>query len=191
MARLPSGEEIRVANETLQPYFTALGRVAHAWNHLHEELGKVFCALSELDLSLGMTIWHSLKSDRSQREVLEGVLRRRGQSEEWSGEHPEASDGIRYLMKQVDKLAGRRNDAIHAPCAVIPGDFEIKPLTFFGNERAKSLRGKDILREFAWYEKSADVLRKYASDIRFALDARTAWPAKPQLPTIGQINTFS
>jgi hypothetical protein len=34
----------------LDPYFMALGQVAHSWNHLHEELGKLFCAITRTDL---------------------------------------------------------------------------------------------------------------------------------------------
>ncbi len=34
----------------LDPYFMALGQVAHSWNHLHEELGKLFRAITRSDL---------------------------------------------------------------------------------------------------------------------------------------------
>ena len=34
----------------LDPYFMALGQVAHSWNHLHEELGKLFRAITRTDL---------------------------------------------------------------------------------------------------------------------------------------------
>lgn len=187
MARLPSIEDVEAADKALQPYYSALGKVAHAWNHLHEELGKVFCAATQLDLSIGMAVWHSLKSDRSQREILEGAIIRAAQSEDWMEAHPGAVEGIQYLLKKVNQLAGYRNDAIHAPCIVNwRGDFEITPLTFFGNDKARRLMGKDILVEFEWYEKTAGALRSHASACRFALDAGSAWPEKPLLPTVGQ-----
>jgi len=188
MAKLPSEEDSKTTDEILQSYFAALGKVAHAWNHLHEELGKVFCAVTNADLSLGMAIWHSLKSDRSQREILKGALASAAQSEDWNREHPGAADGILDLLKEVDKLADRRNNAIHAPCDVIPGgDFQIVPITFFGNDKAERLRGKDILKEFDWYQRTANLLRRYAWDSRLALDARMmTWPDKPKLPSVGQ-----
>jgi len=188
MAKLPSEDDFRAANEILRPYFTALGKVAHTWNHLHEELGKVFCAVTNADLSLGMAIWHSLKSDRSQRDILEGALISAARSEDWNNEHPGTKEGVLDLLKEVNKLAGRRNDAIHAPCDVIPGgDFQIVPITFFGNDKAARLRGKDILKEFEWYQKTANALRRYAWEIRLALDSRqTTWPKKPKLPTVGE-----
>jgi len=187
MARLPSAEEIKAANEALQPYFLALGKVAHSWNHLHEELGKVFCAVTQLELTIGMAIWHGLRSDAGQRDILKGAVEAAARDPEWVDLHPGAEDGVLYLTSKTQGLANKRNDAIHAPCDVIPaGDFEIRPITFFQNQRAQSLRGKDILKEFEWYERTADALRRHATECRFALDGQLPWPDEPQLPTLGQ-----
>lgn len=188
MAAFPSKEEIEAANAALKPYFIALGIVAHAWNHLHEELGKIFCAVTELDLPIGMAIWHSLKSDRSQRDILKGAVCAAAGDPDWLKQHPNAMDGVLYLINKTNAVAEKRNDAIHAPCTVIPGgdDFEIMPVTFFGNEKAKHLRGKDILAEFSWYEKTADALKTHARAVRFALDSCGTWPEKPRMPTLGQ-----
>lgn len=188
MPKFPSQEDIDAANATLQPYLLALGKVANSWNHLHEELGKVFCALTGLDISVGMAIWHSLKSDRSHRDILEGALKSRAADEEWTQQNPNAVKGITYLLNKVQELASKRNNAIHAPCDALPSgeDFEIKPITFFGNKLAKNLIGKDILKEFQWYEKTADALLGHAWGVRFALDSHGTWPDKPDLPTLGQ-----
>jgi hypothetical protein len=184
MARFPSKEELDAMEETLQPYFVALGKVAHEWNHLHEELGKVFCAVIGLDLSIGLAAWHSLNSDRSKRKMLRDTIRATSSNEDWQNKHPGAYDGVIYLISETDKLAERRNDAIHAPCTAMPWrDFEVTPLTFFGNKRAKSLRGKQILREFSLYEKTAAALKRHATECRFALDAQVTWPERPQLPS--------
>lgn len=189
MAKLPTAEEVAAQTAALQPYFLALGKVAHSWNHLHEELGKVFCAVTGLPLHLGMGVWHKLKSDRSQRDILEGAIQSRAVEDEWAENNPNALKGVTDLLHQVQSLANKRNDAIHAPCLVISGimyDFEIAPMTFFGNKLAKNLHGKDILKEFEWYEKTADVLRDHAWRVRFALDSHGPWPNKPQLPSLGQ-----
>jgi hypothetical protein len=81
MAKIPSQETIEATENFLDPYFMALGRVAHSWNHLHEELGKLFCAVSGLELGSGMAIWHALKSDRSQREILIASLNQRAEEQ--------------------------------------------------------------------------------------------------------------
>jgi hypothetical protein len=190
MVKLPVTEEVDAATAALEPYFSALGRVAHSWNHLHEELGKLFCSVSDLELHHGMAIWHKLKSDRSQRDILQGAISARAQEEDWTQHRPNVVEAIGDLLNEVNTLADRRNNAIHAPCsAALDGnskDFEIVPITFFGNDKARRLIGKDILEEFRWYERSANALKIYTTNCRLAVDARLMQPEKPPLPTRGQ-----
>jgi hypothetical protein len=191
MAKLPDHADFDAASAAFEAYFMALGRVAHEWNHMQEELGKVFCVVSGLDNSMGMALWHALKSDRSQRDLLDAAARTATLDEAWAEMFPNAEQGVLWLVKQVNILAERRNDAIHAPCSIVPGepDLEIFAVSFFSNPRAKNLRGKDILQEFSWYEQSAGTLRRHARELQAALaDARLPWPERPQLPTQGQKN---
>lgn len=190
MAKLPTDEEIDAVSAALNPYFIALGRVAHSWNHLHEELGKLFCSVTGLELHRGMTIWHKLKSDRSQRDILRGAITARCQEPDWVVKRPKVAEAIIDLLNEVNTLAERRNNAIHAPCSVaLHGsrkDFEIVPVTFFGNDKARRLIGKDIIEEFKWYERCADTLKKYTTTCRLAVDAGLSSLEKPQMPTRGQ-----
>ncbi|MDN3277138.1 hypothetical protein QWJ07_22940 [Frankia sp. RB7] len=184
---MPSEDEVDAATAALAPYFTALGRVAHSWNHLHEELGKLFCSVTELELHHGMAIWHKLKSDRSQRDILRGAIEARKQETDWVASHPNLAEAVSCLLNETNGLADGRNNAIHAPCSVAmhgnTKDFELVPVTFFGNDKAKRLVGKDILEEFRWYEKCADTLKKYATSCRLAVDAGFLSLEKPRLPT--------
>jgi hypothetical protein len=195
MARLPTSDEIDAATAALEPYFAALGRVAHSWNHLHEELGKLFCSVSGLELHHGMAIWHKLKSDRSQRDILTGAINARAQESDWAESRPRAAEAIINLLNETNALAERRNNAIHAPCSVaIHGnrkDFQIVPVSFFGNDKARRLVGKDIIEEFNWYERCANTLKKHATDCRLAVDARLSSPEKPLMPTRGQADRRS
>lgn len=189
MAKLPDTDEIDLATKAFEPYFMALGKVAHAWNHLHEELGRLFCLVTGLDNSMGMSIWHALKSDRGQRDLLSAAMAAATSDEDWTGRFPKAEDGVRWVLKETNKLANQRNDAIHAPCSVIYGDggFEIFAFSFSGNPKAKNLRDKDILMEFLWYESSADTIKHHVREIQFALsDPRVRWPENPLMPTQGQ-----
>ena len=136
-----------------------------------------------------MTIWHKLKSDRSQRDILEGAIKAAASAPDWADEHPGALDGVTYLLTETQSLSDKRNDAIHAPCHVLPGatEFEIAPISFFGNPRAQKLVRKDILSEFDWYERWADALKWHATEVRFALDSNIrTWPEKPSRPNRGQ-----
>jgi hypothetical protein len=191
MAKVPTLPPDNVLIATWEPYITALGKVAHAWNHLQEELGKLFCEITELSYAMGTAVWHSSKSDRAQRDMLEAALFVRASDEEWAENFPKAVDDIRWLLHRTNGVADQRNDAIHAPCSLgIDGhELEIMPIVFFGNPRAKKLRGKDIMSEFAWYEKSADTLKAFTREIESALMEPRApypWPEKPQMPTLEQ-----
>jgi hypothetical protein len=197
MPRLPTKEEIERADKALEPYKLALGKVAHQWNHMQEQLGLLFCEVSGLDASTGMSIWHALKSDRSQRDLLEAANVAASATEYWITNLPKAKDDIEWLLSKVNALADKRNNAIHAPIfAPIGAEPEIKPLTFFGNPNAKKLVGKDIFREFQWYENYFNAVTRFAASITMALGSHQnpvgspmSWPDRPDLPTVGQKNS--
>ena len=194
MARLPSKDQIEAADRALEPYKLALGKVAHQWNHMQEQLGLLFCMVSGLDNSMGMGIWHALKSDRSQRDLLEAAITAADLDEDWRNDFPKAKADIKWLIEKVSARADHRNNAIHAPIFVLGGgEPEIKPLTMFGNPNAAKLVGKDIFVEFEWYENYFNAITKYAADLTLALMGRRRpnsvwmpWPDRPLLPTVGQ-----
>jgi hypothetical protein len=170
----------------MNPYVTALGRVAHSWNYLQESLGQLFCTVTGLDERVGQAIWHSTSSDRAQREMLSAAtstsLDRR-----LTTDYPKAKEDIKWLLDRANKVADQRNDAIHAPISISIGqsEFEIVPASYYGNPRAKKLVWKDIIAEFKWYELSADALTRFARAVRTAIQSDTfPWPDKPQMPTL-------
>jgi hypothetical protein len=198
MAKLPTSAEIDAATVAFESYFSGLGKVAHAWNHMQEELGKLFTQLSGLDLSMGMTIWHSLRSDLAQRQMLKAVTEHHGSDDDWTKTHPKAEAAVVSLVNDINAFSTKRNAAIHAPCNQVLGgdDLEIIAVTFFGNPNAKKLReaevlqGADNLTQFAWFERTADAYRRYVKELEYALsEPRTPWPDKPRMPTLGEKNT--
>jgi hypothetical protein len=189
MAKLPSTEEVDAATVTFEAYFNALGKVAHEWNHMQEELGKLFCQVAGLDNSMGMAIWHALRSDLTQRQMLRAAVECKGLDEDWAKRFPKAERTTADLLEEINKFSNKRNAAIHAPCSVVAGEAELEifPVSFFGNPNAKKLRGKDVLAEFEWYERTAEAYRRYVKEIQVALSvSRFPWPDKPALPTLGQ-----
>jgi len=174
--------------KAFEPYYAALGRTAHAWNHLQEELAQLFSDLSRTD-NLGLALWHTVKNDRGQRDLLETALNSALEDEDWTKKFPKAKNDITWLLRETNKLADRRNDAIHAPCTmgVKTGQLEIMPFSFYGNPRAKKLLGKQILNEFKWYEGCADTLRLFSVSLAAALrNDRITWPDRPHLPALQQ-----
>jgi hypothetical protein len=70
---------------------------------------------------------------------------------------------------------------------VVEGRLEIVPASFYGNNLAKKLLEKDVVKEFSWYQKSAEALQVYTHDIQFALmdqSGNRPWPKRPEMPDL-------
>ncbi len=52
----------------------ALGALVLSWAHLHERLEEIFEAVTKCKIWLARAMWHSLKSDLSQRELLRSAV---------------------------------------------------------------------------------------------------------------------
>jgi hypothetical protein len=131
-------------------YAAAVGRVAHEWNHLHERLGALFVAVTGMERNLALSIWYSVKSDRAQRDMLRAAID--VTNSQRSERLPEAPDDLQMVLDRANELAEARNDAVHAPCSLYIGGSgsEMTASFFDGNPRAKNLKGKELLFEFAW-----------------------------------------
>jgi hypothetical protein len=182
--RPPSDDAV---NAKMEPYVTALGKVAHAWNKLQESLGQLFCTITGLENAIGQAIWHSTANDRAQREMLRAAILALDDAQ-LSKRCPKAKNELIKMLNDVDSLSDKRNTAIHAPMSVAvgDGDIELMPVFFYGNPRAKKLHGKDILTEFEWYEQSADTITVFARAARTAIIAGAQWPGKHSMPILQQ-----
>jgi hypothetical protein len=83
MASLPKRRDHskRYASDEFKPYVTALGQLALAWNDLQESLAGLFMTLVNPPPKEGdfvtytpLWVWASIKSDRSQREMLKAAI---------------------------------------------------------------------------------------------------------------------
>jgi hypothetical protein len=182
----PRPEEL---TEAFESYATAVGRVAYAWNYLHEKLGSLFVTVTGLEAGrhIALAIWYSPASDRSQREMLTAAIKASPETR-WLPRLPTARADLIWLMKEADRLAGRRNDAVHAPCAmsINPSEdvrAEMSAAFYSGHDRAKNLIGKDLIVEFDWLERSAETLSRFTISATNALGTvNFPWPDKPEMP---------
>jgi hypothetical protein len=152
--------------------------------------------LTQLRASMGMfptvsivprAIWHSTQSDRAQREMLRAALDAAA-VEHLFGRN-QAIEDIKWLLNEADKLAERRNNALHAPYVIIADHHGTRfaPMDFSGNPRAAKLVKKDLLIEFAWYADCARVLSDYAFAVQYAPALpHQPWPGRPALPVLQQ-----
>jgi len=174
-----------------RPYALALGHLVYSWNHLHDALAELFWTVSGIKEGvIAFSIWHSTPSDLAQRKMLRAAAKA----------NPNIGDDERadilWVLKAIDdSLAHKRNDALHAPLEFLTRfttEPILQPRTFpTGSPRALSLAGKDMLSEFAWYRKTAEVLARHVAliDRYFARPERRTWPERPKLPHLARETT--
>jgi len=179
-----------IRTSAFEPYVAAVGRLNYAWNNLHETLSKLFVAIASPTLpNIILSVWHSTRSDRGQRDMLLAALVA-SPEDRWSPRLPGPRNALIWLVQRVDELAESRNDAVHTPCSVYAsqdGEAEVAAAFFSANPRARKLTGKKLIDEFLWCEEYCEVLDIFASEALAALiDERRPWPDTPDLPTRGR-----
>jgi hypothetical protein len=189
MANMWSNEEIK---KKFDEYLPALGKVAHNWNHLQENLGKLFASVvsktrAQADTMsrarLGgvlLAVWYSEPSDRAQRRMLRAAINADAPKKN-DRAPPHAVEDISWLLDEADKLGQRRDEALHAPFGMGFGPTGISVVAAYaqGNPLAKRLLGKDILDELSLSAWRAAELSRYAAQIDLALKEKgPAWPDK-------------
>lgn len=172
-----------------EPYVTAIGKFALAWNELQYNLCELFSIVTlerrpmagDMVNRVPTRIWYSIKSDRSQRDMLEAAVINSRLSE-----GNDLAKSGKWLCDKVGELENRRNDILHSPLILYhkgTSSRAIIPNTFSGNPRAKSLAGTDnLLDEFRSACQNAILLSDYAQGLVSALlNSRSPWPNKPSL----------
>jgi hypothetical protein len=174
---VPPDDEL---NAAFTPYIVAVGEVVNSWNKLQEQLNLVFVAISGMPKDMATSIWHSLRSDSLQRDMLLAAIAAIPQD----GRLAIILSNLTTLVKHANELAPDRNNAIHAPVslALDNGKLVPFPVHFHGNRLAKRLLDKNIILEFNRCRDEANVLKEYADKIETALRFPSyALPDKPAL----------
>lgn len=204
MAIKPKSAPKTFAALEYKPYAIALGQIALAWNYLHEVLGLLYATIldggyygqtnNQNALSLTsrqhLAVWHAIKVDRTQREMLLAAIR----SNNWGSIPANLEDDIEWICARANAVENIRNDSLHSPLLAFKkesGGFSILPVTGFGHVRAKNLsNAKNILKEFRWCRDAATCLSLFAEKIDDAvMDPMRPWPNRPQLPNRGDTNS--
>jgi hypothetical protein len=123
-----------------------LGYLTWGWNVLNQDLCVFFCELMSPDGLYGkaLAIWHSIKSDSGQREILMAVIAASDASDKIKEE-------MKWLSNEIGTLSALRNAAIHTAFEYSAVDQStpptLKPDRSWGNPRNK-LVGKDLEQLF-------------------------------------------
>lgn len=182
--KVPPGQQLK---DVFEPYALELGLLVYSWNHLQDELARLFSVIVGLPTrtEMALAIWHSTPSDLAQRKMLRAAI------EVVFAKNKPAKDDLIWLLDKVDQsLSGKRNNAIHAPVVIRTGfhGATIAPYELALNPRAIALRGKDIVNELIWYRDTAVALRQYCSLLVRSLTKSEpdTWPKRPLLPHLIQ-----
>ncbi len=184
IVKVPTDEQIKVAFEA---YTLAVGKVAHAWNYLHERLGQLFALLTGADRGIALAVWYSTDNDRAQRKMLRAAIAAAA-PQRWAS-IPKAVTDLTWLLDRADEVSEHRNNAIHAPSSLYiggseDGGSEMGASYFHGNPRAKKLIGKRLISEFDWCERFTETLSRFAqaTESAIAFPSQYPWPALPRKP---------
>jgi hypothetical protein len=186
-------KEIKEASEeAFDLYTSAVGRVADAWNMLHESMAELFWRIvGGHEYRITAAVWYSSYSDRFQRQMLEAAINASVNHPAWARVPTTAREDLIWLLRRANFLGNKRDEAIHAPCQWLRRTFDGAPPEVIVAEtslhrRAKSLIGKDILIEFDWLEQYIWALSKFTHRAEIVLhlgdDSFRTWPEKPRVP---------
>jgi hypothetical protein len=172
-------------DKAFEPVAIEIGQFAREWNGLHEELAVLFVALfGAPTIGVPLACWHAIPDDGLKRRMMRAAVKasRPVQKNVDAG----IKDEIDWLLGEIDQLAERRNDALHAPIQVLMDTstyvFTTEPNYFWGNPRAGKLKGKDLKIEFGGYRNRAESLRFFAIKLQMAFRGQGALPSRPASP---------
>lgn len=109
-------ESLPPTNLAFRPYVTALGQLALAWNELHETMCLLFCTVMGGGfIGQYLAVWHTIKSDRAQREVLFAAISSDTNRPINDPSYEHLKGEIKWICGKADSLEETRNNALHSP----------------------------------------------------------------------------
>jgi hypothetical protein len=174
-----------------------LGEVVRSWALLHDELAKLFHHLAGCDWWLAYPIWHAIKSDLSQRDMLLALA----SAHKARLEHFEDPDGgkkiaaleeIKWMLNETTRHSHRRNDLVHAPIIfkmdLDTDEWEARVSEWTNNPRAIKLADTELFQYCSQCIAFAGTMKAYAQKLTETL-AGQPLPKRPPVPHTSQFPT--
>jgi hypothetical protein len=180
-----------------------IGLCIRSWATLHEMLADMLRFVLKIEYSVSFAMWHSLKSDLSQRELLLAAVKA-------SRDHLEHMvllsqlptpfpqiaiyDAIILAINKITEHSHRRNDAAHSPIVFSRSffndeDYEAEVSRYTQNPRAAKLKDKELFQYFRWSNACAQEFQLHIRALTKCLYDETPLPEKLQLPPLSQFLT--
>ncbi|MFK4727133.1 hypothetical protein ABIE89_008233 [Bradyrhizobium niftali] len=131
-----------------------LGSLIQSWSLLNEQLAGLFQQATECSPHVTNSVWHSIKSDLAQREMLSAALRSR--IELYEAQVLDNKQRLKVLVLQeylwavqeITKFSHKRNDMVHSPIVfrrkATDIEYEARIHDWHGNPRAAKLADKEL-----------------------------------------------
>lgn len=105
-----------------QRHARQIGEITLAWNNLQADLYEIFAALvADKNHDLAHGLWHSIQSDKTQRDMLKSVARA------VLSQRKRLLANIEWIIKKAEMLSPFRNDAAHTAMSFHTGRFAPNP----------------------------------------------------------------
>jgi hypothetical protein len=191
MAALPSNPKSGIAINSLDPYKPAFSKVVYAWNGMQQSLGLLFCEISGLDGKMGLGIWHALKNNRVQYDLLEAALAAASTDGDFTSQLPKACEDIKWLLDSINLASDGDTGAVRAKIfSLVDQNAEMPLLTIYEKLDERNMLEENLVAELDSYEAYLNTLSEFASTMSVALSCHRhnelglhrPWPNRPILP---------
>jgi hypothetical protein len=174
--------------DRFEKHATEIGHLVFAWARLQQNLGHLFAAVVRAsDPQIGLGIWGALKSDRTQRDILEAAAK------VVLADRPDAEADVLWLLKAAGDRTTGRNDAVHtAFLFTTDDDGDIVPVPDVVNSpgRLERFKDKDLPELFARQRDDLTELYRFTAALTDQFlpieGERPPWPERPQLRSSDQ-----
>jgi hypothetical protein len=176
-----------------------IGSLVRSWSLLHEKLCDLFKYVTKMEFWIANPIWHSIKSDLAQREMLASASRAAMRRlEKYRKDHQErykikVYEEIIFAINQINEHSHKRNDIIHSPitflCDFGKDEHEAVISDQTQDPRSKKLRNVELYQYISWCNYFADTMSAHLHALILSLNLQNPLPHRPKLLPLSQFPT--
>ncbi len=174
-----------------------LGRLVQTWALLQESLVGVFEQATECPPHVANSMWHSIKSDLVQRDVLIAALQSSTHLlRAWKGDVQKEQrvlifEEYIWAITEINKLSHTRNDLVHSPIIFFgaSGATEMDARIQHSNPRAGKLKDKELYQLSRWMCAKCDDIERHMASLWPHVRKHGKVPARPKFKPLSTLPT--
>ena len=185
-----SRRPMQFVEKEVDEHIRHVGEITFAWTQLQAALFAIFYALLRREHKLAHGIWHSIRNDSAQRDMLLAAAEAK-----LSKKHKSVLNQIKWIVDCTSALSTHRNDLTHTPLALdYDGDAGVTYTIpdFVSGREASVTRLRQHNDRSQWRKVSGDLraLESYARYIGVRIMGGVnrpisgSWPRRPKLQSL-------